>query len=212
MWTLWFIPLVTLALILGVVGGIIFLAVGGWRKPRNWLVVIGAPLGCAALPLGGLGLLALIGSMTKVTDAEIFEEVFGYRPTMSEDRMLIDDFGSGDDREIYLRAEVTQVEWQRLRKIPGMKPSRLSIDDIEAMGSIKGFMWWIDRKEGGWPEYRACGDHQITEAPGFRKWTQLIIVHCRLSEEHSYGQLGHTDKVYVAAKRSRRFVAARPPP
>lgn len=203
MWGLWFFPLI--ALIFMVVSGVSLFAAAVIRpkRPAAWLGLVSAPFGCAAIPIVGFFILAGIASATRVSDREIYAEIFGYTPTLTEDRMLSDDFGSGDSRAIYLRAEITAAERQRLLRTPGLRPSDLTFAQANVTAYIHNFMWWIDNEQHGVPaEYidrsSQCPDPKIYEANGYNGWRHLTLIECPMPPEYNH------DYIYIVAIRNNR--------
>jgi hypothetical protein len=187
MWSLWFIPLVMLSMLVGAgIGLATFLIrrrqTGRWANGWGIAALFGAPLGCLALPFIGFGALILIGGWLQKDDTQLFVEIFGYRPTIAEDRLLFDDFGSGASRAIYLRAEVTPAERQRLLRTPGARPSVLTPAHIEQAGEARQFLWW---------DVDACAAATVRNADGYRGWASLTLLDCPSQRQ-----------VYVIALRS----------
>lgn len=186
MWSLWFVPLVFAAFIVGGVIGFGALIVrrrqsGRWLDRRGLTLLVGAPLGCAMLPI--VAVLTLIGlnGVMQTSDAELYREIFGDAPTISDDRMLFDDFGSGRARAIYMRAEPSAEERARMLATPGLRRSAITVAVFESAGIARGFSWW---------EVRSCPDAAVHEANGFRGWRQFTLLDCPAQ-----------DKVYVIAVR-----------
>lgn len=195
MWGLWFFPLVALLFLGGAAAGLIwFLASRKGHRP-NIAALVALPFGCAAIPVAGLALLATIGNLTQSSDTALFEEIFGYRPTMTEDRMLFDDFGSGRDRDIYMRAEPTDAERKRLLAIPGAKPSDFTLDQFIARGEAQGFSWWMSGNDY-MPGY--CKSARILDAHGFRGWGEFRIAEC-LDAGSDFSASANKGKIFVIA-------------
>jgi hypothetical protein len=169
----------------------------GSRKGRRPKVAaaIAVPFGCVAIPIVGLVLVAVIGNLIQSSDTELYEEVFGYRPTIAEDRMLFDDFGSGRNREIFMRAEPTDSERSRMFAIPNAVQSDFALDHFAARGESHGFSWWLagSGMSGGF-----CRSARILDAHGFRGWVEFRIAECLDAGTGFPGSEGK-GKVYVIA-------------
>jgi hypothetical protein len=87
-WGLWFGPHLALAFVVVIIISLLVLFSNdlGWLKKVAAAVAI--PFGCAAIPIVGLMGLIAINAIFQSTDKELYEEIFGYEPTISEDRML----------------------------------------------------------------------------------------------------------------------------
>jgi hypothetical protein len=102
-------------------------------------VVVAAPVGCAALPFITFAFLAAIAPLFQKSDTQLYREVFGHQPPFGEDRMLFDDFGSGADREIFMRAEPTRAERDQMLATAPLRASELTVNDFVALGSRHNF-------------------------------------------------------------------------
>ena len=192
---LWVFPLLMMFFVGGSAAGLVwFLASRKDRRP-GIAAVIAIPFGCVAIPVVGFVMLAVIGNLMQSSDTELYEEVFGYRPTITEDRMLFDDFGSGRDREIFMRAEPTDEERNRLFSIPNAVESDLTLDQFIARGESHGFGWWPsgNDKLGGY-----CKSARILDAHGFRGWVEFRVAEC-LESGTEFSSLAAKGKVYVIA-------------
>jgi hypothetical protein len=172
---LWTFPLLVLLFVGGSAVGLAwFLGSREGRRPRV-AAAIAIPFGCVAIPVVGLVLLAVVANLLQSSDTELYEEVFGYRPTIAEDRMLFDDFGSGQGREIFMRAEPTDAERNRLFSIPDAVESDFTLDDFIARGESHGFGWWLSGSgmSGGF-----CRSARILDAHGFRGWVEFRVAEC----------------------------------
>ena len=195
MWGLWLFPLLAILFVGGSAAALAWsLARREGRRP-NLAVVIAIPFGCLALPFIGFALLAVVGNLLQSSDTELFEEIFGYRPTITEDRMLFDDFGSGRNREIYMRAEPTEAERRKLFSIPGAVESDFELVDFESRGITQGFMWWISSSDMS-GDY--CKSARILDAHGFRGWTEFRIAEC-LDAGTEFPASATKGKVFVIA-------------
>ena len=195
MWGLWVVPLLVLLIAGGAAAALIwFLASRRGRRP-SLPALAAIPLGCVALPILGLGLIGIVGNLLQSSDAELYEEVFGHRPTIGEDRMLFDDFGSGANRAIYMRAEPTEAERARLFSIPGAVESSFTLDQFVARGEAQGFTWWLSRDErfSGF-----CKTARIVDAHGFRGWAEFRIAEC-LDAGSAFPASANARRVYVIA-------------
>jgi hypothetical protein len=192
---LWAFPLLVMLFLGGAAAGLAwFLGSGRGNRP-NAAAVIALPFGCVAVPIVGFVLLAVIGNLIRSSDTELYEEVFGYRPTISEDRMLFDDFGSGPSREIFMRAEPTDAERKRLFAIPNAAKSDFTLEDFIARGAAHGFSWWLsgDGLSGG-----DCKSARILDAHGFRGWVEFRVAEC-LDAGTEFPASEGNRKVYVIA-------------
>ena len=173
------------------------------REPRpKILKLIAVATTCAATPFLCLILMVVIGNLLQKSDTQLYEEIFGYRSTITEDRMLFDDFGSGRDREIYMRAQPTDAQRKTLLAIPGLVKSQLTPEQFVARGH--GFMWWISSNPS---ENDYCKSFRIHEANGFNGWENLYISECLGTEKTwSNHNVYLTSYVYVIAshRQSRR--------
>jgi hypothetical protein len=170
MWGLWFFPLVALSFLIGAAVGLVWLFSRRKKRISSVAGAVALPFGCAAMPVAGLALLGAIGSALQKSDTQLYEEIFGYRPTITDDRMLFDDFGSGRGREIFMRAEPTDTERAKLLKIPGLVDSNYTFDQFVSRGTQHGFTWWMS------PE--SCETARIFDAPGFRGWLDFRVAEC----------------------------------
>ena len=205
MWSLWFVPFVIGLLAVGAtVSGVLFVTISHFSRSehrhRNAAIAASLPLGCAALPIVTMILLAMLGTSLQESDADLYEEMFGYRPGISEDRMLSDDFGSGMSREIYMRIEPTTAERQRLLRIPGLTRSPMSIDQFAARGTQNGFSWWISTDIGRRHWFDYCRSARIYEAHGFRGWVEFRIAECT-DDGSDFPRPAGTGMIYIVASR-----------
>jgi hypothetical protein len=189
MWSLWFLPLILMTTLAGLVIGIVTFIIrrqktGHWFDGKGIAALIGAPLGCMALPVIGLFALILLGSGLQSSDQELYAEIFGYHPAITDDRLLFDDFGYGADRAIYMRAEVNPAEHRRLLMTPGLSSSAMTIANFDAAGEARDFSWW-------WAD--GCLDANVYSADGHRDWGSLTLLDCRSQS-----------LIYVVAIRSAR--------
>jgi hypothetical protein len=137
----------------------------------------------------------VIGNLLQSSDTELYEEIFGYRPTITEDRMLFDDFGSGRNREIFMRAEPNAAERAKMFAIPGAVESDFGLDDFASRGQSYGFMWWLS---GGDMTQGYCKSARILDAHGFRGWTEFRIAEC-LDAGSEFPASATKGNVYVIA-------------
>jgi hypothetical protein len=195
MWGLWFVPLVVLLILVATASGLLWFFVSPKNRRPKITTVVAIPIGCAAILIIGLPLLAAFGSLFVKSDAQLYEEIFGYRPTLTEDRMLFDDFGGGSDREIFMRAEPTDAERKKLLTIAGSVESSFTLDQFIARGAQHGFMWWMsaNSREDGY-----CKSARILDAPGFRGWIEFRIAEC-LDAGTEFPASANAGKVYVIA-------------
>ena len=195
MWGLWFFPLVVLLFIVGVAVGLVWYFTGRKDGPARIVVAAAFPFGCAAMPIIGLTLLAAASSALQTSDVQLYEEVFGYRPTITEDRMLFDDFGSGRDREIFMHAEPNDAEHKKLMAIPGLVESEYTLDLFIARGAQHGFGWWMEADS---VDFGYCKSARILDAPGFHGWREFRVAEC-LDAGNEFPASTNVHNVYVVA-------------
>lgn len=196
MWGLWFFPLVALSFCVGLIVAVLWylLRARAGKRPRV-PVAVAIPFGCAVLPIVALALLAAAGPLFQKSDTRLYEEVFGHEPALGEDRMLFDDFGNGADRQIFMRAEPTGAEREKMLAAPPLRASKLTLDEFAALGARHGFMWWISTD----PRSDArCKSARIREAPGFRGWREFRVAEC-LDTGTGFPSGTSTRHVYVFA-------------
>ena len=200
MWTLWFVPLVALSFLVGLVVAVVWYllrALAGKRPriPVAAAVAVAVPSGCAALPIIALVLLAAVGSLFQKSDTELYEEVFGHEPALGEDRMLFNDSGSGADRQIFMRARPTDAEREKMLATAPLRASETTVDEFAALGTQRGFGWWI------WSDPRIedrCKSVRVREAHGFRGWREFLVAEC-LDGRTEWRPGMNTREVYVVA-------------
>lgn len=194
MWTLWLTPMVAILL-----AGAIVLSVLVWGRPRaeRRRSAIAA-CGCIAIPTAAIALLALLTCLWRESDAQLYEEIFGYRPQITEDRMLFDDFGSGSERQIYMRAEPSTAERKRLMAIPRSAVASFTLDDFISDGVRRGFIWWIsqDRQDRNF-----CDAFRLFDASGSNGWSRLWIVEC-VRGGAEFPASANAGLIYVIASRA----------
>ena len=108
--------------------------------------------------------------------------------------MLFDDFGSGGDREIFMRAEPTDAERKKLLAIPRLVESSFTLDQFIARGTQHGFTWWISADD--------CKSVRILDAHGFRGWMDFRIAVC-LAAGTEFPASTNVGNVYVIASHRR---------
>ena len=180
MWGLWFFPLVTLSFFGGLAVAVLWYllrAHAGKRPnvPAAVAVGVAAPLGCAALPIIALVLLGAVSSLFQKSDTQLYEEVFGHEPALGEDRMLFNDSGKGAHRHIFMRAEPTPEEREKMLAIPTLRASEYTLHEFAALGAQQGFMWWIATEPRSDDR---CKSARIREAHGFRGWREFRVAEC----------------------------------
>lgn len=197
MWGLWFFPLVILLLVISAALSLVwFLASPKDRRP-NIATVVAFPIGCVAILIIGFPLLAILDSLFKKSDAQLYEEVFGYQPTITEDRMLFDDFGRSGDREIFMRAEPTGAERKTLMAIPGLAVSGFTLEQFVARGAQHGLMWWMSSNPH---DVGYCKSARILDTHGFRGWTGFRVAEC-LDAGTTFPASTNVGLIYVVASR-----------
>ena len=201
MWGLWFFPLVTLSFFGGLAVAVLWYllrAHAGKRPnvPAAVAVGVAAPLGCAALPIIALVLLGAVSSLFQKSDTQLYEEVFGHEPALGEDRMLFNDFGNGTDRHIFMRAEPTSAEREKmLATTPPLRASEFTLNEFVALGARHGFTWWISTDP---QRNEHCKSARIREAHGFRGWREFRVAEC-LDGGTDFPADMNTRYVYVVA-------------
>lgn len=141
-----------------------------WR-PIYWLL----PLALPALALLGFAGLGAVGALVRSSDRAIYAEIFGEATRLREDQMLSDDFGSGAQREIFLRIEPTEEERRKLLSLPGIRQSGLTSRDLHMRAAHHRFSWWHSANPN---DFRYCEDIRVLEAPSFNGWRELLIGEC----------------------------------
>lgn len=206
MWGLWLLPLIVILFCIFVAGVIIaaLLAIfGGEKVRRKWWWALAAPFGCLGSVIFFFSVLFLLLVMfgeRQGDDRKTYSEIFGYVPTMGDDRMLSSKMGSGLDRRIFLRAEVTSTEKQRMLMTRGLVPSTNTVDDVVELAETQ-FSWWIEKEP--FTDDHSCKGGNVFEAPNFNRWSKFLLVECPKQPDHTFMQLGHTDFVYVIAEGRR---------
>ena len=196
MWGLWFFPLVAL-LFLG--GLALAAALVVWRKPRSargWVMLAALPVALPAIPVIGLFGLGALASAFAPTDAELFEELYGRTTTLRADQMLFDEFYSGEQRELWFRAEPDSAQRDEVLAIPGLQPSSLTPEDFAALGGGHGFSWWFEPADS--PLGSACLKAQISHADKALGWQEIVVAECL--EHAPFGTPQPTNLVYVMAR------------
>jgi hypothetical protein len=200
MWGLWFFPLVALSFCAGLAAAVVWYllrAVAGTRPkaPVAVAVAVAAPFGCAALPFLAFALLAAVSPLFEKSDTQLYEEIFGHESTLGEARMLCNDFGSGTDRHIFMRAEPTTEERQKMLATPPLRASEFTLNEFEALGTRHGFTWWISTDPKSLDH---CKSVRIREAHGFRGWREFRVAEC-LEGGADFPADTNTCYVYIAA-------------
>lgn len=175
MWALWLIPLVSGIFLVVSAASVAALFFKTNRTLPRISALVAAPFGCAVMPIFALITLSLIGSHFQKSDTQLYEQVFGYRPSITNDRLLFDNFGSGSDREIFFRVEPTASERRAILATPGLTASDFTLHQFVARGEQRGFMWWISDDPAN-PDF--CKRARIHDVIGFRGWHELRIAEC----------------------------------
>lgn len=180
MWGLWFFPLVRSCFYIGAALAVLWyvLRVLTGKPPRFSVaaaVVVSTPVGCAALPVITLALLAAVSSLFQKSDTQLYKEIFGHEPPLTEDRMLFDNFGRGEDREIFMRAQPTGAEHAKMFAAAPLRASALSRNEFAELGARHSFSWWIATNPQPDDD---CKSPRIREAHGFRGWREFRIAEC----------------------------------
>ncbi len=186
------------ALVFGLIISAVIAIVYRKSLRQKWLVLITVPLGCIATPIVLIALLTGYSALTKQSDQEIFQEIFGYKPNITEDRMISDDFGSFRNRQIYLRAEVTKAELQKIKGTTRFEPSSMTLAQANASADQRNFSWWNDIDE--FDKFSGCNNAKIYEAKGYNQWNDLVLIDCTIFD-YPYAD-NRPDYIYVVAGRS----------
>jgi hypothetical protein len=165
---------------------------------QKWLILITVPLGCVATPLALFALVAGYSALMHQSDQEIFQEIFGYKPSITDDHMISDDFGSYKNREIYLRAEVTKAELQKIMVKIKFERSSLTLAQANASADQRNFSWWNETDE--FDKFSGCYNAKIYEAKGYNQWNELVLIDCTIFD-YPYAD-NRPDYIYVVAGRS----------
>ena len=200
MWGLWFFPLAGVYLLL-FVAGLVAALIWHFSRPKNVrgsvLKALSVPIGCGILPVALVALLISIFALFEKSDSELYEEVFGYAPEITEDRMLFDDFESDTGRVVFMRAEPTDDERRQLLSVPGLRESSQQLESFSQLGRSRGIGgWWISTDVSG--EY--CKTAKMHRASGFNGWTELYIAEC-FDAGTEWQHAGTVEDVYVIAER-----------
>lgn len=194
MWTLGLVSFVGLS---GLIGAALALVVGFRfrRQGRSSLPLIIFPFGCAAVPVILLAVFAAVGAAMSTSDADLYREMWGVSPTVSDDRLLFDDFGRGASREMYLRAEVSGAEREAMLRDVHLEPSRWSLDQFIGRGDARGLSWWLSASPY---DTSHCRRARISDADGFRGWTEFRLAEC-LDGDGAYSTPGERRDLFVIA-------------
>ena len=194
------LSLFTGALIVGLVSAIIYGVIYRKSLRRKWPMLVALPFGCMAAPIVGLLFLVGISALLQESDRALYEEIFGHQTTMAEDDLLTDDFGwLHNDREIYMRAEVSPQHRKQILAIPKLKASDLTRDHVMIAASEHQFLWWIETD--GRMAYNQCPNAKVHEAPGFNEWNMLLITECYGQSDDGFMPSDRTPFIYIIAKR-----------
>lgn len=197
MWSLWFFPLVILSAAVGAVFGLVWFFRNRDLGAKRYALAPIFPVGCFALPMVLLGVVSSCSKLMSKSDSDYFEEIFGYSPEISEQRMLTDDFGSGNEYAIFMRLEPNATERTRLLDIPGLKESSLPVHSVRSFGQNLGLGWWLPEGDGA---LGRCELLRISEANGFRRWQLFVVAECVKDPSDAVGTASTRD-VYVIASR-----------
>jgi hypothetical protein len=122
-----------------------------------------------------LAFLAAVSPLFQKSDTQLYEEVFGHEPTLGEDRMLFNDFGNDTDRHIFMRAEPTSAEREKMVATLSLRASEFTLNEFTALGAQHGFTWWISTDP---QRNEHCKSARIREAHGFRGWREFRVAEC----------------------------------
>ena len=191
------IPVMFICLIVGVVIAVVWYFGSGKGNRPNHAVVLAIPFGCVTIPVVGVVLLTVTANLLQKSDDALAEEVFGRPTTLTDDRMLFDDFGRGQDREVYMRAEMTDAEREDLLSIADAVESDFPLASFVSRGARKGFTWWVSTDPG---DINYCASARIRDAHGFNGWTEFRFAEC-LEAGTEFPQSSNKGDVYVVASR-----------
>ncbi len=191
------IPVMFICLIVGVVIAVVWYFGSGKGNRPNLAVVLAIPFGCVTIPVVGVVLLTVTANLLQKSDDALAEEVFGRPTTLTDDRMLFDDFGRGQDREVYMRAEMTDAEREDLLSIADAVESDFPLASFVSRGARKGFTWWVSTDPG---DINYCASARIRDAHGFNGWTEFRFAEC-LQAGTEFPQSSNKGDVYVVASR-----------
>lgn len=186
-----------ICLIVGVVIAVVWYFSSGKGNRPNLAAVLAIPFGCAAIPVVGVVLLVVAANLLQKSDEALANEVFGRPTSLTGDRLLFDDFGMGRDREIYMRAEMTDAERENLLSIADAVESDFPLAAFASLGARKGFTWWVSTDPG---DRNYCASARIRNAHGFNGWTEFRFAEC-LEAGTEFPQSSNKGYVYVVASR-----------
>lgn len=195
MFAFFLVPLLFLCLIGGVGLAVVWYFSRGKGNRPSLAALLAIPLGCVTIPVVGVVLLVVAGNMLQKSDEALAEEVFGRSTSLTDGRMLFDDFGSGRGREIYMRAEMTDAEREELLLIGNAVESDFSLAAFASRGARKDLMWWVSTDP---EDINYCASARIRDAHGFNGWTEFRFAEC-LEAGTVFPQSSNKGAVYVVA-------------
>ncbi len=187
------------AFILGfIVASIIaFFSKGGFKK--NWRKFMLIPFGCTGVVILITAVIALFSWLLiepQDADQNRYQEIFGYSSTITNDRMLSNHQGTGQDRLIYMRAEVSETERDEILSIMGLQSSSKTVNDIVTSGKEEGFSWWLR----GTTASETCINGTVKDISNYNRWSSIVILYCPQDEKHTHYKVGRTDYIYIIAR------------
>lgn len=177
---------------------IILMTSGVIKSRRGRVAAMGAPFGCALLPVLGLIVLTGLAPWFSKQDVDHYAEIFGPSPTAANDRLLTNELFSGDRHDVWLRAEMTDDGLRHMLKLPGLRPDADAAVLVRTSGATRGLSgWWMG------DQYDLCENAKGYSARNTGQWEAVMLVVCPRPDDHIFGQLGPTDMVYVVASQRK---------
>jgi hypothetical protein len=152
--------------------GLTILAIWFWRKRRQQRTVAMVLGGISALlwaPVIFIAISAIATRNARMTDAELFEHVLGFPSGLTHDQMIFDDYGDPRDGEIFMRVYPDEKLRSKILASNGLRPSRLTLKQLDAIGRDEGLLWW-DAGE--------CAGSKIYESHNAPKWQKIYVLDC----------------------------------
>jgi hypothetical protein len=152
--------------------GFTVLAIWFWRKRSHQRTVAMVLAGISALLWGPIIFLMISAAATRnarMSDAQLFEHVLGFRSGLSHDQMMFDEYGDPRDGEIFMRVYPDQKLRSKILASNGLRPSRLTLEQFHTLGQRTGLLWW-DAGE--------CSGSKIYESGHAPKWQKIYVLDC----------------------------------
>ncbi|WP_139139201.1 hypothetical protein [Sphingobium phenoxybenzoativorans] len=195
MWTLWFFPLLIGLVVVGIFGGAAWYALAPAHRRPSIAKAVTVPFGCIGILVVSLVILVSIAGWFRKNDTQLFAELFGFKPTATEDRMLFDEFGKGSDRQIFMRAEPSSEDRTKIMKVTRARLFENDAMPFEVAGAQHGFSWWVSSNEN---DLNYCKTTRILNADGFHGWKDFRILEC-LDAGNAFPASANAGLIYVAA-------------